>query len=31
VSRDTPGLRVAALLLMSACAALVTLVVRLGG
>jgi cytochrome b len=31
VSRDTPGLRVAALLLMSACAALVTFVVRLGG
>jgi cytochrome b len=31
VSRDTPGLRVAALLLMSACAALVTFVVRFGG
>lgn len=31
VSRDTPGLRVVALALMSACAALVTFVVRLGG
>jgi cytochrome b len=31
VSRDTPGRRVAALVLMSACAALVTFVVRLGG
>jgi hypothetical protein len=31
VSRDTPGRRVAALVLMSACAVLVTFVVRLGG